>query len=563
MATAINLLDAQSARFMDGRQPSTGGWVAETGGLRHSMLYRKSKGYDSIRLFPENAGNTCEISLSSVESLARTEKYLFHAYMMVVGPGLGLTAVTVELSSPGVAPVVSQLTNIGRSEKGENWYVVRSRLLELPADGNSYPITVNISLEIDDETEVFLTRPTLIPYFHFAENIFLRRVYEFIPDFLIELDIDSSEDGDLPDMQMTRFVDIALKTHDEVEKDFTAISYIDFEDGRVPGRLSTYSELVDYEVIRKRFTRWVAAVTGNNLLSPGIVATPWGNLPNTWTGMMRDIDEGANPVLTPTGVVRENIVFTPTSLERDGNVVTAVVSSTEYLAVNDVITLVDATSTEGSFNGTFRISALTPTSISWDDEGADEVATDEGTITAKLGFVTATVASTTGFSAGNYITVQGVSATGPSFNGNFRVAETTSTTISWRQEGPDRTATSNGTITLLDTEWIEVIGFDPDVIDLLDYQRWVLGSQVFGTLSGTRIGLETAIERNLINQKRYRIIYNYNDDPWHVKIESVTDDTDLGEEGLSNTKLLGAIELCRPCGFLFTHECISEEAFEA
>jgi hypothetical protein len=128
--------------------------------------------------------------------------------------------------------------------------------------------------------------------------------------------------------------------------------------------------------------------------------------------------------------------------------------------------------------------------------------------------------------------------------------------------GPSEVASIEGTLTLLDTEWIEVMGFDPDVIDLLDYQRWVLGTQVFGTLSGTRIGLQTALEKNLVNEKRYRIIYNYNDDPWEIRIETATEDTDFGEEGLSNTKLLGALELCRPCGFLFTHECVSVETFE-
>lgn len=561
MATAVNLIDNLSARFMDGRQPSTGGWVAEVGGLRHSMLYRKSPGYDSIRLFPEALGNTCEISLNLIQSLPQTEKYLFHAYMMVVGPGLGLTTVSVELSSPGAPSAVTQITNIGRSEKGDNWFVVRSRLLELAPDGNPYSVKVKVSLEIDSETEVFLTRPTLIPYFHFAENLFLRRVYDFIPDFLIELDIDSSETGDLPDMQMTRFMDIALKTHDEVEKDFTAISYIDIEDGKVPGRLSTYSELVDYEVIRRRFTKWVAAVTGNNLLSPGIVATPWGSLPNTWTDMMREIDDSANPTVAPTGVSRTNTTFIPSLLTRSANTVTATVASTGYLAVNDIITLVNAVSSENSFNGTFRISAMTPTSISWVDEGANEIATVNGLITAKLGLVTATVTSSSSFAVGSYITVQGAVSSGTSFNGNFRVHQTTSTTISWRQQGVTESASTNGTITLLDTEWIEVMGFDPDVIDLLDYQRWVLGTQVFGTLSGTRVGLETALERNLINQKRYRILYNYNNDPWRVHIESATSDTDFGEEGLPNTKLLGALELCRPCGVLFTHECVDETTF--
>ena len=562
MPTAVNLIDNISARLMDKTEPSLGGWVAETGGIRHSMLYRRSNGFDSLRLYPEQSGTTCEFYLDSILTLQQTEKYLFHAYMMVVGPGLGLTTVTVTLESPTTGISVSQITNIGRSEKGDNWFVVRSRLLDLPPDGNPYPVKVSISLEIDSETEVFFTRPTLIPYFHFAENLFLRRVYDFIPDFLIDLDVDSSEDGDLPDMQMTRFMDIALKTHYEVEQDFTAISYVDFEDGRVPGRLSTYSELVDYEVMRRRFTKWIASVTGNNLLSPGIVATPWGNLPNTWTGLMQDLDDGPNPTVTPTDLQRVNVTITPSALQRTSNTVTATVSSTEYLTVNDVIIVDGTESTEGSLDGIFRISAITPTSISWVDAEANEVATDEGTITPRLGLVTATVPSATAFSAGDYITVQGSTSAGTSFDGNFRVYGPTSTTISWKQEGPSEVASIEGTLTLLDTEWIEVMGFDPDVIDLLDYQRWVLGTQVFGTLSGTRIGLQTALEKNLVNEKRYRIIYNYNDDPWEIRIETATEDTDFGEEGLSNTKLLGALELCRPCGFLFTHECVSVETFE-
>lgn len=561
MGTAVNLINDASARFMDGRTPSTGDWVAETGDLRHTMLYRKTAGYDSIRLFPEVAGNTCEIYIDSMLSESTTEKYLFHCYMMVVGPGLGLTSVTVEASSPTAGVTISRTNSIGRSENADQWDVVRSNLLTLPADSNSYPVKISISLEIADGTEVFLTRPTLIPYFHFANNLFLRRVYDFIPDFLIDLEVETSENDDLPDMQMTRFMDAALKTHFEVEQDFNTISYVDIQEGRVDGDLSTYSQLVDYEVMRRRFTKWIAAVTGNTLLSPGLVATPWGNLPNTWTGMMQDIDDTANPSVSPTSLERENTTFVPSLLERDNNIVTATIPSSEYLQVNDFITLTDAESATDDFNGTFRITAKTATSISWEDSGVDEIATAEGTITARLGLVTATVVSSTGFSAGAHITVQGTTSAGTSFNGNFQIFETTSTTITWRQQGSTETASTNGTLTLLDTEWIEVMGFDPDVIDLLDYQRWVLGTQVFGTLSGTRIGLETAIEKNLINQKRYAIIYNYDNDPWHVRIETATEDTDFGEEGLSNTRFLGALELCRPCGFLFTHECVAAENF--
>jgi len=561
MGTAVNLINDASSRFMDLRTPTIGDWVAVSGNIRPTMLYRKTAGYDSIRLFPEISGNTCEIYVDSMLSDPTTEKYLFHCYMMVVGPGLGLTSVTVEASSPTTDISVSRVNSIGRSEDADQWYVVRSNLLELPADSNPYPIKISISLEIPNDAEVFLTRPTLIPYFHFANNLFLRRVYDFIPDFLIDLDIETSENDDLPDMQMTRFMDAALKTHFEVEQDFNAISYVDFEEGRILGNLSTYSQIVDYEVMRRRYTKWIAAVTGNTLLSPGIVATPWGNLPITWTSMMQEIDETANPSVSPTALERENLTLTPSVLEREDDVVTATVPATDYLQVGDFITLSGSSSTNDDFDGMFRISAKTSTTISWDDAGEDEIASAGGTITALLGLVTATVPSSTGFSAGNHLSVQGTTAAGTSFNGNFPIFETTSTTITWRQQGTTESATGTGTLTLLDTEWIEIMGFDPDVIDLLDYQRWVLGTQVFGTLSGTRIGLETAIEKNLINEKRYSIIYNYDGDPWHIRIETATPDTDFGEEGAANTRFLGALELCRPCGYLFTHECVPAENF--
>lgn len=563
MATAVNLIDGASATFMQNRVPSLGGWVAEVGGIRPNMKYRKTKNFDSLRLYPEVGGNSCAFYLDGIPSIGRFNSYQFHAFATVVGEGIGLTTINTEFSCPSLSQSILSANSIGRSERGDEWFIIRSRVLELPPDGNSYNLKVRFSFEFEEDTEVYFTKPTLIPYIHYLENGFLNRVYNFIPDFLIDLDFESNATGDLPDFLMTRYMDFALQTHDEVEDDFDSISYIDIEDGRIETNLDTYSTLVDWQVMRRKFVKWVANATGNNLRSPGLVATPWGNLPDTWYEMMEEIDPTANPTIATSSLSRTNPTITPSALTRAANVVTATVSSTEHLELGDFIEVAGTASTENSFNGIFRVSGLGPTTISWDDEGANETATDEGTITPKLGLVTASVSSSTGFEEDNYVTVEGTSSAGNSFNGNFKIYAVTSTTIKWKQEGATESSTGGGNITLLDSEWIEIMGFDPDVIDILDYQRWIISTQVFGTMSGTRLGLEAAIERNLINQKRYSIIYNYEGDPWTIKIESVTGDTDFGEEGFPNNRLLGAIELCRPCGFLFVHECISVEAFEA
>lgn len=563
MATAVNLIQGASATFMQGRALSKGGWVAEVGGIKPTMLYRKDFEFDSLKLFPSDPGLACEFYLDGIPSVERFSRYQFHAFATVIGEGIGLTTINTEFSCPSLGTSILSANSIGRSERGEEWFIIRSRVFNLPADGNSYDLKVKLSLEFEEDTEVYFTRPTLIPYIHYLENGFLNRVYNFIPDFLIDLDFESDDNGDLPDFLMTRYMDIALQTHGEIENDFDTISYIDIQDGRIEGRLSTYSEFVDPEVMRKKFVRWIANTTGNNLRSPGLVATPWRNLPIVWSDMMEEIDPEENVTISTSALSRTNPTITPSSLIRASNVVTATVSSTEHLELNDVITVSGTASTENSFDGIFKVSALTPTSISWNDAGANETATDEGTITPLLGLVTATVVSSTGIEDNNYVAVRGTTSAGTSFNGNFKVYSTTSTTVKWKQEGPTESSTAGGTLTSLDSEWIEIMGFDPDVIDILDYQRWIIGTQVFGTMSGTRLGLETAIERNLINEKRYSIEYNYDGDPWKIRIVTVTEDTDFGEEGLPNNRLLGALELCRPCGFVIVHECLNAEAFEA
>jgi hypothetical protein len=175
-------------------------------------------------------------------------------------------------------------------------------------------------------------------------------------------------------------------------------------------------------------------------------------------------------------------------------------------------------------------------------------------ITRATGVVTATVASTTGFTAGRFVSVAGT--TPSSFEGNFVLTSVGATSLVWAQAGSNESASVFGTITLLDTEWGEVAAFAPDTATASEYARFNLRTGVFGNRAGTRSALEEVIEENLINDKVYNIIYSFGGNPWTIKITTAVADTLGGVISTSNAGLLSALELVRPCGFIFVHECV-------
>ena len=176
-------------------------------------------------------------------------------------------------------------------------------------------------------------------------------------------------------------------------------------------------------------------------------------------------------------------------------------------------------------------------------------------ITRASGVVTATVPSGAAFTAGRFVSVAGT--TSSSFEGNFVLTSVGATTLVWAQAGANESASVFGTVTLLDTDWGEVAAYAPDAVAALAYARWNVKTGVFGTRAGTRSALEEVIEENLINNKVYNIIYSFGGNPWTIKITTAVADTLGGViDGNSNSGFLSALELVRPCGFTFVHECV-------
>ena len=177
-------------------------------------------------------------------------------------------------------------------------------------------------------------------------------------------------------------------------------------------------------------------------------------------------------------------------------------------------------------------------------------------ITRASGVVTATVPAGHGFTSGRFVSVAGTTALTNSFDGNFVLTSAGATTLVWSQAGANESVSVFGTITLLDTEWGEVAAYAPDTAAASEYARWNIKTGVFGTRAGTRSALEEVIEENLINAKVYNIIYAFGGDPWTIKITTAVADTLGGVISTSNSGFLSAIELVRPCGFTFVHECV-------
>ena len=474
MGTASNLITGANATFMSASGLAVGSWTASSGLIVPSMGVRKKEGFDSLQV-KSNGSNSAVFYLDNIDNGTTGGIFQFHAWVLPAATGVNRVAITVRIEASGVTPV-ERINYAVRSTT--EWSLIRSGLITLPDDGSSRFIKVTISYTFDTASFLYFTLPTLIPHYHLVDNNFLFNITSFIPDFFVDYDNAVGVDGTLPDIPMTRYLDIVSAEANNIMNDYISIYRPDIEQGRDSADTATLSELVDPDAIRREFISWLSSITGNKYSASIFQSTPWGALPSTWIDLMQDIDPTANPDRFPSAMSR-----------------------------------------------------VTGTSV-----------------------VTATLPAGHGFANGNFVSVSGM--TSNSFNGNFQLTSSAATTITWLQAGITEIASGFGQIALVDTDWGEVVAYEPDDAGSLAYARWILESNAFGNLAGTRQGLDAAIVQNLKGTKSYNIIYSFGN-VWTVKIRTLTADTPGGVTGSSIAGFLNAIELVRPCGFIFVHECVA------
>lgn len=173
--------------------------------------------------------------------------------------------------------------------------------------------------------------------------------------------------------------------------------------------------------------------------------------------------------------------FTPTSMAvagtgtitagaRSSNVVTLTVGSGHGFKAGDVVTVDVA---DGTYDGTFALSAVSDTTVSYQQTAADDASSGAGTMVLARqtltksglltqyassagirasGVVTATVATGHPFQVGDHIGADFDDAT---YDGNFAVTAVTSTTVKWGQAAADDASAGTGTLTKVLPYWVE------------------------------------------------------------------------------------------------------------
>jgi hypothetical protein len=552
MGVVHNYITGENATFMSSvllGGLTEGEWTATTGSIAGSMAYSKSENFDSLLV--GRSAKAFEFSLDGIATSSEFDKYSFHAWVFVNAPSAvnGETSISIDVDIAVDDPIAHTLLSAVRTngqvaatfaETGgllanqyitvsgcdasfngsrriarvsgntvywpdsnvnatssalgsievvaptkttvafittnpQNWTLIRSNELVVPADGSPKNLTITIS-GTGAEFDFYFSRPTVIATEAWLKNRFVMQMSNFVPEYLIDADATAVEPGEMPTYPMLRYLDVCHNQHNTVLDQFQQFSYADIENEKDTADTETLSTLIDPAAAPAGYFPWLLSVTGNDLANPGLTSTPWGSLPSTWLGVMTDVDPASTTV-------------SPSDLTRATNVVTA------------------------------------------------------------------TVGSSTGFTTGDYVVVSG--ATPSSFNGTFLITGTTATTIVWSQSGTDESTSVDGTITLVDTEWGEILEYAPDILGLIQYLRWIVTYSAFGNWAGTQRGLEDAIQQNLINDQVFDLIRNPSgSNPWELKIESATADTQGGIVSTENTALLDAVELARPAGFILSHECV-------
>lgn len=196
-----------------------------------------------------------------------------------------------------------------------------------------------------------------------------------------------------------------------------------------------------------------------------VFSAPWVFNVGIWETDPNDLANG----FVPTGLAVAG-TGTVTGGSRSSNVVTLTVGSGHGFKAGDVVTVDVA---DGTYDGTFALSAVGDTTVSYPQTAADDASAGAGIVTlARLvltksglltsyaasaavrasGVVTATVAAGHPFQVGDHI---GADFSDATYDGNFAVTAVTSTTVKWGQAVADDASAGTGTLTKVLPYWVE------------------------------------------------------------------------------------------------------------
>ena len=171
------------------------------------------------------------------------------------------------------------------------------------------------------------------------------------------------------------------------------------------------------------------------------------------------------------------------------------------------------------------------------------------------GEVTALVtASPTGFSIGDTVSVEGTSG----LNGQFELTDvdTGTNTLTWAQDG-SAVSEAVGTITLVDTEWIEIETLDTTDANYIPSRRDLVSDRRTGHDAGTCKSLRDGIRYLLTGTQTIDVFFDPIQNPWKIFIRTLTSETPGGINGVESPLLMSELNKVRPMGFKVYHECVA------
>lgn len=549
MGTMTNYLSGSNATFMAGGVSgglSAGDWSATTGTITPSMAYSRNDEYDS--LFVQPSANSFEFSLAGIEVPGDSFEYEFHAWVLVPGTSAvgGETSIQIQVGIESAVNVDMTPTAMSRLNG-----VVTATVDTSNIRAHEHITVSGCSASFNGTFQIIKVFQNTISWADPGADetsATLGSISVYAPEKTTRASITS----DPKNWTLIRSNRLFLR-NDGLSKLLTVT--ISGTGANFSFYMTRPTVVASNNWLQNRFMLRTTNVMPEYILDADEKATEPGELPDYPFLRYMDVAlSGHNDVLTDFfqfAYIDTEDGKDPTDEETLSQLVDPAAARAAYFPWLLSVTGNDfsnpgLTSTPWGNLPSSWLSMMTAI-----DAASTTVSPSD--LTRSSGTVTATVASSTGFATNDYVVVSG--ATPSSFNGTFRVTGTSGTTITWTQAGTNESTTVDGLITLVDTEWGEIVDYAPDLLGLIAYLRWIAQYGAFGNWAGTKRGLDDAVQQNLINDKVFTLTYAYGGNPWAIRISSDADDTQGGVIGNSNQGLLDAVELCRPCGFVLSHIC--------
>lgn len=361
MGKSVNLLDSESATLFRGQ----GSWNVSNGTLffeRNDVFAEKSS---TMQITPilNNQPVILTYSGVSVPKDFVDDFVHFHCRIKVVIPSI----VRVELTNTQVAPpenVVAKDTGTGFN----SWRICRSPNFKVFDTGEDNKIDIKIVVSNHAGALISFSVPFIGVSGNIFRDLYVLETFRNLPAVIREAEINHEELHGMPDFPLTRFIELAGNFAGDVVSDYYAFQYLTKFEGKNPNDPTTLSALIDPNAAKPQYLPWLSQFVGVYLDNPTTGKTPWQNIPPEWMPIEQQIDPASNPT------------YVPTVLSRASNVVTATIG-THVVSENKWVTIKNSTSSGTTFNGTFRVTSTTGTTISWSQTGSDESAINKGQIT--------------------------------------------------------------------------------------------------------------------------------------------------------------------------------------